>query len=364
MPPAAIGPYRIVAELGTGAYGSVYEGVHEGEGHDHGRRAAIKVLHAAKLLVPEVQNRFVREIAILQRLDHPNIVAHYDCGLHEDAIYCAMELVECGTLKDVLQARGTIPWRESAEVTREVALGLDHAHQAGCVHRDLKPANLYLSRDGKVKIGDLGLARDLGGSRLTADGQTMGTWRYMAPEQITGSADIDGRLDLYALGCILFEMLTGGPPFDGPNFAAIFDQHLSSPPPRVDALAVGIPSALADLTEQLLAKRREDRPASGAEVARRIDALLASKDPFAVASAATDSESGGAPPVASAADSSQSDALSPEVSSSSTVEPAPNLTQRLRDVPALEPRQANPKVLLAVAVAALVALAAWALWPR
>jgi serine/threonine protein kinase len=364
MPPANIGPYRIIDELGAGAYGAVYEGVHEGEGDDHGRRAAIKVLHAAKLLVPEVQNRFVREIAILQRLDHPNIVAHYDCGLHDDGIYCAMELVECGALKDVLQARGTIPWRESAEVAREVALGLDHAHQAGCVHRDLKPANLYLSSDGKVKIGDLGLARDLGGSRLTADGQTMGTWRYMAPEQITGSADIDGRLDLYALGCILFEMLTGAPPFDGPNFAAIFDQHLSSPPPRVDALAVGVPSALADLTEQLLAKRREDRPASGAEVARRIDALLASKDPFAVASPTAERGPEGVATEPPAVEAQDSDAVSSDALPSAATAPAPNLTQRLRDVPAPEPRQANPKALLAMGIAALVALAAWALWPR
>ena len=139
-----------------------------------------------------------------------------------------MELVQCGTLKEILLVRGRIPWQEAVEVAVQICRALSHAHQIGCVHRDLKPANLYLSEDGFVKLGDLGLARDLNNSRLTVSGQTVGTWRYMPPEQITAQDHIDGRLDIYALGCIVFEMVAGRVPFDGINFAEIFDQHLES----------------------------------------------------------------------------------------------------------------------------------------
>jgi serine/threonine protein kinase len=143
--------------LGEGGFGAVYEAVHQ----ETGQRVALKFLRESKLLEPEAQNRFVREVAILQRLDHGNIVRHYDVGLHEGIIHCALELVDCGTLKEVLDIRSQLPWREAAEVAQQVCWTLEHVHQHGCIHRDLKPANLYLSEDGKVKLGDLGLARSL-----------------------------------------------------------------------------------------------------------------------------------------------------------------------------------------------------------
>ncbi|MCA9230155.1 MAG: serine/threonine protein kinase [Planctomycetales bacterium] len=265
-----IGPYTLGACLGQGGFGAVYEATHQ----ETGQRVALKFLRESTLLEAEVQNRFVREIALLQRLEHENIVKHFDAGLHEGSIYCAMELVDCGTLEDVLKVRGDLPWQEAAEVALQVCFALDHAHQRGCVHRDLKPANLYLSEDGKVKLGDLGLARDLDGSRLTTSGQTVGTWRYMPPEQIRGEAEIDGRLDLYALGCILFRMIAGRVPFDGPDFARIFDQHLEAVPPRLDSLAASCPVSLADLVDEMLAKKPEDRPDSAAIVAERLKAIL------------------------------------------------------------------------------------------
>ncbi len=268
-----IGPYLLGECLGKGGFGAVYEATHQ----ETGQRVAIKFLHDTRELEPEVQNRFAREVALLRRLDHDNIVSLFDSGLHEGRIYCAMELVECGTLKEVLAVRSQLPWREATEVVLQVCFALDHAHQRGCVHRDLKPANLYLAEDGIVKLGDLGLARDLNDSRLTAAGQTVGTWRYMPPEQITGQADIDGRLDLYALGCILFEMVAGRVPFDGGDFATIFDQHLESSPPRLSVLVADCPPALADLVDGLLEKRPEDRPQDAAVVAERLEAILAGK---------------------------------------------------------------------------------------
>lgn len=265
-----IGPYLLGRCLGKGGFGAVYEGTHQ----ETGQRVAIKLLHGAKQLEPEVQNRFVREIALLKKLDHENIVHVFDAGLHEDSIYCAMELVDCGTLKEVLVARGSIPWREAAEVAMQVCRALSHAHQIGCVHRDLKPANLYLSEDGFVKLGDLGLARDLNDSRLTTSGQTVGTWRYMPPEQITAEEHIDGRLDIYALGCIVFEMVAGHVPFDGANFVEIFDQHLDSAPPRLDVVVPGCPSEFADLVDAMLEKKPEARPENAALLADALEQLL------------------------------------------------------------------------------------------
>ncbi|MEM9660492.1 MAG: serine/threonine-protein kinase, partial [Planctomycetota bacterium] len=324
MPPETIGPYRVIASLGQGAFGAVYEAEHA----ETKRRTALKMLHASKALQPEVQNRFVREIALLQRLDDDHIVRHYDCGLYDGNIYCAMELVDSGSLDDVLQARGRIPWREAAEVALQTSRALAHAHDKGCVHRDLKPANLYLSADGQVKIGDFGLARDLEGSRLTTAGETVGTWRYMAPEQITGAEQIDGRLDIYALGCILFRMVAGQVPFDGANFAAIFDQHLESPPPRLDAIAPGAPRSLADLVEWMLQKSPEERPPSASVVAEKLAAIL---------------------------DESADEPLEAEIPAENAPSHAPaetaNLTERLRAAP--EPTRSEPN-WRALGVAALV----------
>ncbi len=256
--------------LGEGAFGAVYEATHR----ETGQRVALKFLHGTKELEPEVQNRFVREVAMLAKLNHQNIVRHYEAGLHDGSIYCAMELVECGSLKEVLQRRKELPWREAVEVALQLCQALEHAHDKGCVHRDLKPANLYLSEDGLVKLGDLGLARDLNEDRLTQQGQTVGTWRYMAPEQITGEENIDGRLDLYATGCILFEMIAGCVPFDGPDFCTIFDQHLDTEPPRLDVLLAECPAELADLVDELLKKSPDERPDSATVVVEKLEQLL------------------------------------------------------------------------------------------
>ena len=265
-----LGPYILGQCLGQGGFGAVYEATHR----ETGQRVAVKLLHGSKEMEPDAQNRFVREVAMLQKLQHQNIVQLFEAGLHESSIYCSMELVECGSLSEVLDARYSLPWHDAAEVALQVCEALDHAHQRGCIHRDLKPANLYLSEDGMVKLGDLGLARDLDDSRLTAEGQTVGTWKYMPPEQIMGRADIDGRLDLYALGCIIFEMVSGKVPFDGPDFAAIFDQHLDMEPPRLDVLVADCPQAFADLVMDLLEKEPGNRPPDARAVADRLTAIL------------------------------------------------------------------------------------------
>lgn len=330
-----IGPYLLGRCLGRGSFGVVFEGAHR----ETGQRVAIKILHGSRELEPEVQNRFVREVALLQKLDHPNVVRVFEAGLHEGSIYCALELVECGSLKEVLAARHCLPWREAAEVAVQICRALDHAHARGCVHRDLKPANFYLSEDGFVKVGDLGLARDLNDSRLTTSGQTVGTWRYMAPEQIRGEDDIDGRLDIYAMGCILFQMICGSVPFDGDNFAQIFDQHLEEMPPRLDVVVADCPSELADLVEAMLAKDPGARPATAGEVAETLEDLLAGT------SAATRLRFAQTPP----------DGLADQENHS-----GPNLTQRLHSGTADEPRTSPPwryLIPIGIVVAVLIAVA-------
>ena len=214
-------------------------------------------------------------MAIVERLNHPNIVRHYDCGLADDRIYFAMELVECGTLKDVLRQRGKLPWREAVECAMQICAALAHAHQIGVIHRDLKPANLFLAEDGRVKVGDFGLARDLNNSRLTIDGQTVGTCRYMPPEQIAGEAELSGATDLYAVGCILYEMLVGQTPFDGGTIVEIFEAHLNDLPELArPSWCRDCPADLSELVMQLLEKSPADRPDDAAAVQSALADIL------------------------------------------------------------------------------------------
>ena len=256
MKTQTIGDFELGEHLASGTVGEVYHARHR----TTGQRAVIKFLQIHAASEPDLQRRFVREVAIVERLNHPNIVRHYDCGLADDRIFFAMELVDCGTLKDVLRQRGKLPWREAVECAMQICAALAHAHHIGVIHRDLKPANLFLADDGRLKVGDFGLARDLNSSRLTLDGQTVGTCRYMPPEQIAGEADLSGATDLYAVGCILYEMLVGHTPFDGGTIVDIFEAHLNDVPDPPVAFVPDCPADLSELVMQLLEKSPADRP--------------------------------------------------------------------------------------------------------
>jgi serine/threonine protein kinase len=265
-----VGEFELGELLASGTVGDVYRARHV----ESGLPAVIKFLQSHANAEPELQRRFVREVSIVERLNHPNIVRHYDCGLADDRIFFAMELVECGTLKDVLRERETLPWREAVECAIQICAALDHAHRTGVIHRDLKPTNLFLTEDGRVKIGDFGLARDLNSTRLTLDGQTVGTCRYMPPEQITGDEQLTGSVDLYALGCILYEMLVGRTPFDGRTIVEIFEAHLNEFPESPIERGCDCPQDLSDLIMHLLEKSPADRPGeAGAVQAALVDIL-------------------------------------------------------------------------------------------
>ncbi|RMG34496.1 MAG: serine/threonine protein kinase [Planctomycetota bacterium] len=262
--------FEIIETLGVGTVGTVYRA------YDRvlGQEVALKILLPAVSADRNIRARFRREIAILERLDHPHIVRCFGDGEHQGRLFFAMELVRGGTLKDVLIRRGRLSWQEAVELGWQVCSALQYLHNVGIVHRDLKPSNIYISDEGLVKLGDFGIALDTGKADITAVGMTVGSYLYMAPEQIRGERSVSGKTDLYALGCLLFEMLTGRPPFGGTNFAQIFEQHLHATPPRVDTFAPDVPPRLVRLVDRLLQKDPDQRPLNAREVQGELAEVL------------------------------------------------------------------------------------------
>ncbi len=251
-----IGQFVIERQIGAGGMGIVYAAIHE----PTGRSVALKVLTPALTADLKLLKRFEREIDILKRLSHPNIVKYYGGGTQNQQRYYAMEFIDGGSLQDILQRKHRLGWEQTIQVGRQLCAALEHAHNAGIVHRDLKPANLFISRKGRLKLGDFGIARDTEATALTAAGKTVGTYAYMAPEQIQGNAPISGKTDLYATGCLLFECLTGETPFTAENPAEMLIQHLNDYPRNVREIVSDCPVWLDELIERLLQKKQEDRP--------------------------------------------------------------------------------------------------------
>jgi len=249
--------YQLGPVLGMGTVGTIFTATEK----KSGKLVAIKRLHPTVSRDPLIGARFRREMTILERLRHPNIIAYYGGGEDSDGnLFYIMELVEGGSVRELIAASGSLPWQVVVNCGRQICSALQCAHNHGIIHRDLKPGNLFLTRDGILKLGDFGIARDVGASDLTADGLTVGTHAYMAPEQITGDANISGKADLYALGCCLYEMLTGHKPYSGETFPVLFDQHLRAAPPHAKNIALGCPPELDQVIIDLLAKKPEDRP--------------------------------------------------------------------------------------------------------
>lgn len=267
MPSTRLDEYQLGGVLGVGTVGTIYAATRKSpSGNPHVDRVAIKKLHPAVSRDPLIRSRFRREMLVLERLQHPNIIAYFGGGEDNGQLYYIMELVDGGTVKELLESTGRMPWPVVVDLARQICSALQCAHNHGVIHRDLKPGNLFLTRDAHVKLGDFGIARDLHGSDLTADGLTVGTHAYMSPEQITGEQNISGKTDLYALGCCLFEFLAGRKPFLGDNFAQLFDQHLRAVPPSVIHFAGDCPPELDQVIAQLLSKKPEDRPFNARQV--------------------------------------------------------------------------------------------------
>ena len=258
--PRRLGPFTLGRRVGVGGMGVVYAALYQDPKKPDaaGRPVAVKVLTPGLVTDPKVRRRFGREMDIFKKLRHPKIVRYFGGGTSGGTLFYAMELMPGGSVEDRLRKDGPVDWRRAADIAAQVAEGLHHAHERGITHRDLKPANLFFDEAGGVKLGDFGIARDGNATALTAAGRTVGTYAYMAPEQISAAREVGPKTDLYALGCVLHELLTGEPPFRADNPATLLHAHLSTEPPRVRG--VDCPVWLADLTQSLLAKKEADRP--------------------------------------------------------------------------------------------------------
>ena len=263
-----IWPFELLDKLGEGGMGVVYRARYV----KNDRIVAVKLLPAS-ITDETLLTRFEREMQLLKTLRHPNIVHTFGGKCEGDQRFYAMELTEGGTIDDLIQAKGRLSVDSTVVYANQMCAGLAFAHEKGIIHRDVKPGNFLLTRDGSVKLGDFGLAIMASGSKLTAAGKTMGTFRYMAPEQIRGKPEPCPQTDLYALGVVLFEMLTGKVPFDADTPAEVLHQHLKTPAPHVSSINPNVPKPLNDLIDRLLQKRIEDRPQSAVEVGIALNSM-------------------------------------------------------------------------------------------
>src|SRR3954447_3172257 len=225
----------------------------------HGRQVAIKTLRA-ELAASIGADRFLREIQLAANLQHPNILTLYDSGDAGGVLYYVMPFVEGESLRGRLNREQQLPLFDAVRITREAAEGLAYAHEHGVVHRDIKPENILLQNNHAL-VADFGIARalDAAGEKLTQTGMAVGTPHYMSPEQALGSDHADGRSDIYSLGCVLYELLAGQPPFDGPNSRAIMARHSMEQIPSLQIVRQSVPDELEDAVFQSLEKTPADR---------------------------------------------------------------------------------------------------------
>jgi serine/threonine-protein kinase len=264
--------YTIERELGRGGNGIVYLA------HDikHDRDVAVKVL-PPELALAVRNERFLREIQIAAQLTHPHILALYDSGELDGFLYYVMPYVEGESLRDRLTRDKQLPLEDALQITREVAEALGYAHKHGVVHRDIKPENILL-HEGHALLADFGIARALtaaGGETVTASGVSVGTPTYMSPEQATGSGEPDARSDLYSLGCVLYEMLVGHPPFTGATAQEILARHALDPVPSLRAARTAVPESVERALTVALAKQAADRFATASQFVAALAAMSA-----------------------------------------------------------------------------------------
>lgn len=262
--------YLLERELGRGGMGVVFLA----RELSLDRMVAIKLLPPALATDPAIRERFLREARTAAQLSHPNIVPIYRADTADELVYFAMGFVDGETLAERLAARGPLPPAEAVRILREVAWALAYAHARGVVHRDVKPENIMLERgSGRVTVTDFGIARDVRASALTADGMVMGSVHYMSPEQVAGS-DIDGRSDLYALGVVAFQLLSGKLPFDAPQASAVLLMQATRAAPSLVSVAPAIPAPLAMVVDRCLRKDPAERYPTGEALADALTQAL------------------------------------------------------------------------------------------
>jgi eukaryotic-like serine/threonine-protein kinase len=252
---ALAGKYTVEGEIGKGGAARVFRAT-----NTTGEPVALKVLRP-ELVVTVTADRFLREIQIVQRLEHPRIGRLIDSGQSDWLVYYAMPFIDGPSLQQILQRRGRLSPTDTLRIGRDLLSALGHAHQRSIVHRDVKPDNILIDGEGAVLV-DFGIARAIelaGTDRVTKSGMAVGTSRYMSPEQIAGSETVDPRSDLYSLACVLFECLAGRPPYHHPTETAILELHRTAPVPDIRTFAPAVPAELATAVSKALGKTPEER---------------------------------------------------------------------------------------------------------
>jgi beta-lactam-binding protein with PASTA domain/tRNA A-37 threonylcarbamoyl transferase component Bud32 len=263
------GRYEIDSVLGQGGMAKVFRGTDQ----VLGRTVAIKVLSPQFTDDAQFVTRFRREAQAAASLNHPNIVGVFDTGSQGDVHYIVMEYVEGRTLRDVIRADGPLLPERVAEIGDAVAKALQTAHEAGMVHRDIKPGNIMLTSDGEVKVMDFGIARTSTGDTLTQTAAVLGTASYLSPEQAQGQT-VDARSDLYSLGCVLYEMSTGRPPFSGDSPVAIAYKHVRDDPVAPSRINPDVPTDLEAVILKSMAKNPANRYQTAAELRQDLGRLM------------------------------------------------------------------------------------------
>lgn len=252
-----IGPFVIDKELGSGAMGTVYRGRYL----KTGQLVAIKVMAPGLGTTnSRAAERFEREAEILKQFKHPNIVRLFGVGKTHGTRYFAMEYVDGESLDRVMARRGRMSWEEVVELGKQLCAALEHSHEKGIIHRDLKPSNLMVLGDGTVKLTDFGIAKDPDATALTSANCTVGTAAYMSPEQCKGERDLSHKSDLYSMGVVFYELITGRKPFNADNAMEMFMQHVQGTFERPSRIVLEVPVWLDHLICALLNKKPEDRP--------------------------------------------------------------------------------------------------------
>ena len=267
--------YELEELVGTGGMSSVFKA------RDRllERQVALKILHEHYVADPEYVERFRREARAVAQLAHPNIVTVIDRGEQGGRQFIVFEYIDGENLKQVVRREGPLPVREAVELALQVARALGYAHERGIVHRDVKPQNVILNEDGRAKVTDFGIARSLDVDGVTQTGTVLGTSDYIAPEQAQGQS-VDAQTDVYSLGVVLYELLTGELPFRGEGFVAVAMQHVSEPPPSVLDRRGDVPPRLDLAIRRAMAKRPEDRYASMDDFVGDLEASLRELDGY------------------------------------------------------------------------------------
>lgn len=265
--------YRLVELIGTGGMAMVYRALDQRTGH----YVAVKLLRPEYCKNAEFVSRFQREAEAASKMSHHNIVNLLDVSMDGENRYLVMELVTGKTLKQVIQERGRISPTAAAQITLRILSAIQHAHQNGIIHRDIKPQNILVNEEGQIKVADFGIARIADSSTLTVGNHVMGTVHYYSPEQASGQS-ADERSDIYSVGVVLYEMLTGRMPFNGDTIVSIAMQHMYTPPPPIESIAPEVPAAIAHVCMMAMEKNPQNRYQSAKDMGTELQKALSGRE--------------------------------------------------------------------------------------